>query len=65
MDELGKLVPEKSVGGLTRLRHAERYPRQSYDREPPRQAAPPGTVTLKKFSGTKNTDLTQYLPGIP
>ena len=47
IDELGKLVPGKSVGGLTRLRHSERYPWQPCKWEPSQQAAPLGTVTLK------------------
>ena len=50
IDELGKLVPGESVGGLTRLRHAERYPWQPCDREPPQHAAPPDTLTLKRNS---------------
>ena len=53
----GKLVPGKSVGGLTRLRHGERHPWQPCDREPPREAAPPGTVTLKKILWKK-----EFLP---
>ena len=61
VDELGKLVHGESVGGLTCLRHAGRYPWQPCDREPPWHTAPPGTVTLKKFSGINKT----YLNGKP
>ena len=47
IDELGKLVPVYSVGGLTWLRHAKMYPWQPCKQEPSQQAAPPDTVTLK------------------